>query len=176
MRHRTSHLPVTPLMPSAKAVVFPPSASRARGLVHRRWTYAWGPITQVIEGPESKDFIAESIFLAWVDRRLYAVHWRQPADPNGEWAENACCPEPGDRGLGELWMWLTDLRLLNGDQVRSALGAAAGLLYAMAPTHEHFVGLLRHPDERVQVETQLHLPSPSSSALPRGASKAKRRR
>lgn len=158
----------------AKPIVFPPSARQAAGAPISAFHVVWGPVTRPNEGPDADVFLADGVFIAWVDRRLYGVHWRAPSG-SGAWQEDAVAPDPGNCGLTQLWRWLTNLRLLSADQISTALERASGFLHAMEPTEATVGALLRHPDALVRMETQLNLPKQAPSA-PRTARRASRKR
>jgi hypothetical protein len=148
---------------AATPIVFPPSARRAAGDSTIPFHVVWGPVTRPNEGADADRVHSDGVFVAWVDRRLYGVHWRMPCG-DGTWQEDAVAPDPGDSGLTQLWRWLTDLRLLSADQISAALGRSAGFLHAMEPTEATVASLLRHPDTLVRMETQLNLPKQTPSA------------
>lgn len=130
---------------------FPPSARFLAGRAPIPCHLLWGPITIENRGPDQDRIAADGVFLAWTDRRVYAVRWRVPLDGSDP-AETVCVPAPGDAGLNQLWRWLMDLKLLDAHQVIDALKSAGALLHAMSPTSEHASDLLEHPSELVRVE------------------------
>ncbi|MHB1094753.1 MAG: hypothetical protein ACYC3F_01105 [Gemmatimonadaceae bacterium] len=131
---------------------FPPTARFQAGRAPVAFQLLWGPITIENRGPDQDRIAADGVFLAWTDRRVYAVRWRVPLDGSDP-AETVCVPAPGDAGLNELWLWLMDLKLLDGQQVLDALKSVGALLHAMSPTSEHASDLLEHPNELVRAET-----------------------
>lgn len=124
----------------------------------------WGPFTVVNTGIDRERILSDSVFLVWSNRQLYAIHWRMPVDM-GEHEEAVYIPAAGDRGLTELWHWLTDLRILVATQIAGALAAAAPFLHAMDPNTEHVTALLQHPYSQVRTETQRNLESHGNGAM-----------
>lgn len=116
----------------------------------------WGPVTVMNSGNDRDRILSDCVFLVWGNRQVYAIHWRMPVSL-GDHEEAVCVPAVGNRGLTELWQWLTDLRILGSKQIVGALEAAGALLHAMDPNSEHVTALLRHPDPHVRLETQLNL-------------------
>lgn len=111
--------------------------------------------------------MADSLFLAWSERRLYAVHWRMPHANRGPWLERVCCPAPGAAGLEQLSQWLNGLPFLSARQVAHVISTATPYLHALAPTASTADLLLTHPDPRIRLETQLNLASSPPVSPPR---------
>ena len=123
----------------------------------------WGPV-MVNSGNDSECIMSDCVLLVWGNRQVYAIHSRMPV-ALGDHTEAVCVPAVGNRGLTQLWHWLTDLRILKSTQIVDALGAAGPFLHAMDPNSEHVTALLQHPDPQVRLETQRNLAKQGNCAV-----------